>query len=70
MKTNEKALNAFLTAKAKFDEGLKRLQELSDNHFGMIPEEITWEVTEDMKYYAAAIKELTDQPFNEGEYTK
>ena len=38
----EKALAAFVAKKAEIDEALARLQALSDDHFDVHPDEVTW----------------------------
>jgi hypothetical protein len=38
----EKALAAFVARKAEIDERLARLQALSDDHFEVHPDEVTW----------------------------
>lgn len=40
--TNDKALEAFVAAKAEIDRHLADLTALSDEHFNTIPDEITW----------------------------
>jgi hypothetical protein len=68
-KTNqEKALDAFLARKAEIDERLARLQALSDDHFEVHPDEITWSNVADLARYAELLQQLTDIAFNEGEH--
>lgn len=40
--TNDKALEAFVAAKAEIDRHLADLTALSDEHFNTISDEITW----------------------------
>ena len=41
-RSNEDALAAFVQKKAEIDAMLSRLQALSDEHFGVSPDEVTW----------------------------
>jgi hypothetical protein len=40
--SNEDALAAFVQKKAEIDAMLSRIQTLSDEHFGLAPDEVTW----------------------------
>ena len=42
-RSNEDALAAFVQKKAEIDAMLSRLQALSDDHFGVAPDEVTWD---------------------------
>lgn len=42
VKSREQALAAFIAEKAEIDTMLTRLQELSEDHFGYTPDEISW----------------------------
>jgi hypothetical protein len=66
----EAALTAFLTRKAEIDSMLARLQALSDEHFHASPEEINWGHAGDLADMAKNLREITDQAFQEGEYTE
>ena len=67
-KTNqEKALDAILARKAEIDERLARLQALSDDHFGVHPDEVTWGHVGDLTRYANLLEQITDIAFGEGE---
>ena len=67
-KLQEQALAAFVSKKAEIDTMLTRLQELSDEHFGYAPDEITWSHVGTLEHYAALLKRITDMAFNEGEH--
>ncbi|MGE0417715.1 MAG: hypothetical protein AB7O80_12980 [Acetobacteraceae bacterium] len=41
-RNNDAALAAFMTAKAEIDALLARIQEASGNHFGAMPDRVTW----------------------------
>ncbi len=69
-RSNEQALAAFVSKKAKIDAMLARLQGLSEDHFGYSPDEITWSHAEGLAHYAELLKRITDQAFNEGEHAK
>jgi hypothetical protein len=64
----EKALNAFLARKAEFDERLARLQALSDDHFEVHPDDITWSHVDHVAHYANLLEQITDMAFEEGEH--
>ena len=42
IRSNERALAAFVSKKAEFDAMLTRLRALSDDHFNYSPDEISW----------------------------
>lgn len=65
--TNDKALAAFVAAKAEIDARLERLKSLSDDHFNANPDEIHWGHVGDLKRYANLLREMTDIAFSEGE---
>ena len=53
---NDKALNAFISAKAEIDTILKRLKALSDDHFETHPEEIHWAHVGALKHYTGLLR--------------
>jgi hypothetical protein len=57
-----------LAKKAEIDAMVTRLQVLSDDHFGYVPDEITWSHVGTLEHYAELLKRITDQAFNEGEH--
>lgn len=65
--TNDKALAAFVAAKAEIDPRLERLKALSDDHFNATPDEIHWGHVGDLQRYANLLREMTDIAFGEGE---
>jgi hypothetical protein len=67
-RSSEQALAAFVSKKADIDSMLARLQALSDEHFGYVPDEITWAHVGTLGYYAELLKRLTDMAFSEGEH--
>ncbi len=64
----EKAMDAFLAKKAEVDERLARLQALSDDHFEVAPDEVTWSNVGDLGRYAELLQQITDIAFREGEH--
>jgi len=68
--TNDKALNAFMTAKAEIDTMLARLQSLSADHFDVRPDEVKWGHVGNLSYYAELLKRITDAAFKEGEHAE
>jgi hypothetical protein len=69
-KSQEQALVAFVSKKAKIDAMLTRLQALSDDHFGYAPDEITWCHVGTLGHYAELLKRITDSAFQEGEHAE
>lgn len=65
---NDKALAAFLAAKAEIDAQLTRLQALSDDHFETDPNEINWGHVGTLNHYAGLLRQITDAAFKEGEH--
>jgi hypothetical protein len=47
---------------------LARLQSLSDDHFNVQPEELTWADVGTLEHYAELLRRITDCAFREGEY--
>ena len=66
--TQEKALAAFVARKAEIDDRLARLRALSDDHFEVHPDEVTWGHVGDLGRYAELLEQITDIAFNEGEH--
>ena len=66
--TNDKALNAFLTAKIEIDAMLARLTALSDDHFDAHPDEINWGDVGTLNHYASLLRQITGSAFKEGEH--
>lgn len=64
----EKALVAFVARKAEIDAMLARLQSLSDDHFDVGPDEVTWSHVDHVAHYADLLRQITDMAFNEGEH--
>ena len=65
---NDKALDAFIAAKAEIDTMLERLKALSDDHFETHPDEIHWGHVGTLKLYAGLLRQITDSAFKEGEH--
>ncbi|MEW8417399.1 MAG: hypothetical protein AB2690_09120 [Candidatus Thiodiazotropha endolucinida] len=70
MSNKATSIDAFIARKAEIDAMLARLQALSDNHFDVAPEEVTWGHVGDLGRYAELLKQITDAAFHEGEYAK
>jgi hypothetical protein len=51
-RSNEDALAAFVQRKAEIDAMLSRLRALSDEHFGVAPDEVTWGDVGSLGHYA------------------
>jgi hypothetical protein len=67
-RSNRKALATFVQKKAEIDAMLARLQALSDDHFGLGPDEVTWGHVTLLANYAELLKRITQRAFKEGEY--
>ena len=67
-KSNDEALDTFIAKKAEIDTMLRRLQALSDDHFGVAPDEVTWGHVGSLGHHAELLKRVTDMAFNEGEH--
>ncbi len=68
IKSNDEALAAFIAKKAEIDTMLKRLQALSDDHFGVASDEANWGHVGSLDHYAELLKRITDNAFKEGEH--
>lgn len=68
--SNEKALEAFMTAKVQIDAMLERLKSLSDDHFEARPDRINWGDVGTLNHYASLLRQITDSAFGEGEHAK
>ena len=65
---NRTALEAFIANKAEIDTMLERLKALSDEHFGVSPDDINWGHVGTLAHYAELLRQITDAAFKEGEY--
>lgn len=68
--SNDKALDAFLAAKAEIDTMLERLAALSADHFETSPDEIHWGQVGTLNHYRAKLREITDSAFSKGEHAE
>lgn len=68
--TNDKALDAFIAAKAEIDAMLERLAAFSADHFETHPDEINWGHVGTLNHYRAKLREITDIAFSEGEHAE
>ena len=62
------ALDAFIAKKAEIDTMLARLTALSEVHFNVAPDEVTWGDVGSLAHYAELLKRITDSAFKEGEH--
>jgi hypothetical protein len=67
-RSNHDALAAFVQRKAEIDAMLGRLQTLSDDHFGVAPDEVTWGHVGSLGHYVELLRRITDMAFSEGEH--
>jgi hypothetical protein len=68
IKSNDDALANFVARKAEIDAMLTRIQTLSDDHFGVAPDEVNWGHVGTLGHYAELLKRITDMVFKEGEH--
>lgn len=64
--TNDKALAAFVAAKAEIDAMLQRLTEFSGDHFGAEPEGVHWGHVGNLGFVAEQLRQACDFIFKEG----
>jgi hypothetical protein len=64
----EDALAAFVQNKAEIDAMLSRLQSLSDEHFGVAPDEVTWDHVRTLEHHAEYLKRLSNMAVSKGEH--
>jgi len=67
-KSKDDLLAAFVAKKIEIDLMLTRLKSLSDDHFGVAPDEVTWGDVGTLEHHAELLKRITDMAFNEGEH--
>jgi hypothetical protein len=67
-RSRQDALAAFVQRKAHIDTMLARMQALSDDHFGLRPDEVTWGHVALLDDYAELLKRITERAFKEGGY--
>ena len=67
-KENTKALAAFMARKLQIDAMLQRIATLSDDHFLVAPDDVTWGHVGTLEDYAALLKRITEAAFHEGEH--
>ena len=68
--TRETALGAFMRLKTEIDEMLARIQDLSDDHFNVRPEEVHWGHVGVLAHYAEQLRRISDAAFHEGEHAE
>ena len=66
--SNDRAFAAFVAKKAEIDTMLKRLQGLSDEHYGVAPNDVHWGHVGTLDHYAELLKRITDMAFSEGDH--
>ena len=67
-RSNQQALAAFVQKKTEIDAMLSRLQALSDDHFGLGPDEVTWGHVTLLADHAELLRRITERAFKEGGY--
>ena len=64
------ALDAYIARNAEIDTMLARLKALSDDHFNLGPDDVTWADVGTLAHYAELLKRSTDSAFKEGEHAE
>ena len=67
---NAQALDAFIAKKAEIDGMLARLRTLSDEHFNVCPDDVTWGHVGSLGDWAEQLRRITDAAFYEGEHAE
>ena len=67
-KTNDAALDAFISAKTEIDAMLARLAVLSADRFGCSPDDVNWGHVGTLDHCRARLREITGMAFREGEH--
>ncbi len=67
---NDKALAAFIAAKTDIDTMLARIKARSDDHFGVLPEDVHWGYVGNLTDYAVLLRRITDALYKEGEHAE
>lgn len=65
---NSAALAAFIARKAEIDAILTRLSALSDEHFNIAPEDVTWADVTTLGSHLDGLRRVSDAAFHEGEH--
>jgi hypothetical protein len=65
---NSAAVVAFITRKAEIDVILARLSTLSDEHFNIAPDDVTWADVSTLGSYLSVLRRVRDAAFHEGEH--
>ncbi len=64
------ALDTYIAKKAEIDTMLARLTALSEDHFNVAPDDVTWADVGTLAHYAELLKRITDSAFKEGEHAE
>ena len=64
----DEALDAFIARKLEIDAMLRRLTELSADHFGVEPDDVDWGHVGTLAHYAQLLRQVGDSTFREGEH--
>lgn len=57
-KTARTAVDAFIARKADIDEMIERIQQMSDDHFGVNPDDVNWGHVGDLGRIVELLKEV------------
>ena len=70
LKNEESPLAAFAQTQERIRLLLSRLSTHCNNHFGVMPEDVSWANVDGLSYCEAQLQQLSDHLFNEGEFAK
>jgi hypothetical protein len=66
----QRSLAAFLDRKAEFDALIAELQQASADHFGADPDAVLWGETTWLADVTAKLRDIADQHYGRGEYSR
>lgn len=64
----DEAFDAFIARKGGIDAMLRRLTELSADHFGLEPDDVDWGRVGILAHYPQLLRQVSDSAFGKGEH--
>ena len=68
MTDNDKAMGAFLAARADSLETLEHIKSMVEAYYEVSPDDVNWSWAETARNYALKLKVISDQMYRKGEY--
>ena len=65
---NRDALSSFIARKQEIDTILARLTRLSNEHFNLAPDDVSWDDVGTLGCYLDGLRRVSDAAFHEGEH--